>query len=67
VEALFEAISYCASLNADDVPDEDDDADDAFLDAEGDEFVPVSDEAEMSEVGRVRTDYVGDSARFRPY
>lgn len=66
METIFEAISLCASLNADDIPEDDDGDDDAFLDAD-DDFVPVSDEAEMSEVGRVRTDYVSESSRFRPY
>ena len=65
VEPLFEAISLCASLNADDLPEDNED-DEAFIDADESGFEQVDDEEEMSEVGRVRSDPLTD-ARFRPY
>ncbi|KAH7106446.1 regulator of volume decrease after cellular swelling-domain-containing protein [Auriculariales sp. MPI-PUGE-AT-0066] len=59
LETLFEAISLCASLNTDNVPDdEDDENDDAFIDANEGEFQAVSDEAELSEVGRAALAYM---------
>lgn len=76
VEPIFETLSYCASLHPSNGPNnnpfggfgDDDDGwegeDGAFDDAaepgEGDE-------QELSEAGRVRSDFSHPDARFRPY
>lgn len=70
VEPIFEALSYCASLHPDPMDENDmDDDDDAFIDA--DENSPFetfngTDGEELSEVGRVRSDFINNS-RFAPY
>lgn len=64
VDDVFEALSYCASLH----PDPNlgpDDGDDVFYDGEFKPFTGQDDE-ELSEVGRVRSDFVSNS-RFQPY
>lgn len=68
VEPIFEAISHCASLNADPFDDAaDGDDDDAFLDPDGSAFDQFNgDEDELDEVGRVRSLPLTD-ARFHPY
>lgn len=68
MEPIFEALSLCAALHPD--PQEsDDDMDDAFVDAaEGGSFETFTgDEAqELSEVGRVRSNFINDN-RYAPY
>ena len=67
VEPIFEALSYCASLHPDPgAEDEMDDDDDAFVDqGEFETFNGDADE-ELSEVGKVRSDFLNHS-RFNPY
>lgn len=67
VEPIFEALSLCASLHPDPgADDEMDDDDDAFVDpGEFETFNGTADE-ELSEVGRVRSDFLNNS-RFAPY
>jgi len=67
VEPIFEALSLCASLHPDPNVSEDDDFDDQhFIDASS--FQPFTGEEgeQLSEVGRVRSDFVNDS-RYTPY
>ncbi|KAF9493399.1 hypothetical protein BDN71DRAFT_1395091 [Pleurotus eryngii] len=72
LEPIFEALSLCASLHPDPRDSEDDamdaDADDAFV-APGDSpfetFTGDADQ-ELSEVGRVRSDFINDN-RYAPY
>lgn len=67
VEPIFEALSLCASLHPDPNVSEDDDFDDqVFVDTNS--FQPFTGEEgeELSEVGRVRSDFVNDS-RYAPY
>lgn len=65
VEAIFEALSYCASLHPD--PNMDDDLDDdAFVDESAFETFNGDGDEELSEVGKVRSDFVNDN-RFKPY
>lgn len=70
VEAIFEALSLCASLHPDPADTSDDDMgmDDAFIDADESGFeVFTGDEGqELSEVGRMRRDFIGDN-RYAPY
>lgn len=65
VDDIFEALSYCASLHPDPNGNLDDPEDDAFY--EGD-FEPFNgdDGEELSEVGRVRSNFTNDS-RYQPY
>ena len=67
VEAIFEALSHCASLHPD-PQDMEDDMDDAFIDANEGTFETFTgdEEQELSEVGRVRSNFVNDS-RYAPY
>ena len=64
MDAIFEALSQCASLH----PDADtlDEVDDAFIDGSNFEVFNGEEEQELSEVGRVRSDFINDS-RFAPY
>jgi chloride channel, nucleotide-sensitive, 1A len=68
VEPIFEALSLCASLHPDPALDgmmDEEDDDDAVI--SGDFEVFTGDEgAELSEVGRVRSDFASDT-RFKPY
>lgn len=67
LEPIFEALSLCASLHPDPNVSEDDDFDDqVFVDTNS--FQPFTGEEgeELSEVGRVRSDFVNDS-RYAPY
>jgi chloride channel, nucleotide-sensitive, 1A len=70
VEPIFEALSLCASLHPDPADEDDmDDDDDLFVDA--DENSPFetfngTDGEELSEVGRVRSNFINDS-RYAPY
>jgi nucleotide-sensitive chloride channel 1A len=68
VEAIFEALSLCASLHPDPNFDEDEEDEDAFIDANGGDFEVFdgSNEQELSEVGRVRSEFVNNS-RYAPY
>lgn len=67
---MFEALSLCASLHPDKATGSDDDMglDDAFVDADEQGFEAFTGDAgqELSEVGRVRSDFV-NNARFAPY
>ncbi|KAH7884573.1 regulator of volume decrease after cellular swelling-domain-containing protein [Phlebopus sp. FC_14] len=66
LESIFEAMSYCASLHPDPSLSEDDDGDDVFVSSDHFEtFIGEQDE-ELSEVGRVRSDFV-NSNRYTPY
>lgn len=68
MESIFEALSHCAALHPDPNQDDDEDLDDAFIDADEGHFEPFTgaEDEELSEVGRVRSDFVNDN-RFRPY
>ncbi|KAF8968030.1 regulator of volume decrease after cellular swelling-domain-containing protein [Flammula alnicola] len=67
LEAIFEALSQCASLHPDPQGDEDD-LDEAFVDLNGSPFETFNgdENEELSEVGRVRSDFLNDN-RFAPY
>ena len=64
VEAIFEALSQCAALH----PDPKDDDEDAFVDLNGSTFETFNgdENEELSEVGRVRSDFINDN-RYAPY
>lgn len=67
VEPIFEALSVCAALHPD--PEDDMDDDDVFIDADENspfETFTGADGEELSEVGRVRNNFVNDN-RFAPY
>jgi nucleotide-sensitive chloride channel 1A len=70
VEAIFEALSRCASLHPDPLDQEDGQhdgfADDAFVDESAFETFNGDENDELSEVGRVRSDFVNDN-RYAPY
>ncbi|THH00094.1 hypothetical protein EW026_g2392 [Hermanssonia centrifuga] len=70
LEPIFEALSLCASLHPDPATasDMDDDDDDAFIDADENGFETFNgDEGdELSEVGRVRSNFFNDN-RYAPY
>lgn len=65
VDDIFEALSHCASLHPDPNAVLDDPEDEAFYDGD---FEPFNgdDGEELSEVGRVRSDFVNNS-RYQPY
>ncbi|KAF9000642.1 regulator of volume decrease after cellular swelling-domain-containing protein [Cyathus striatus] len=66
LESIFEALSQCASLHPDsDV--EEDDFNEAFIDNDGSfETFSGDEEEELSEVGRVRSNFANDN-RYTPY
>ena len=64
VEKIFECLSLCAALHPD--LDNESDEDDAFIDSSNFEAFTGDEEQELSEVGRVRSDFVNDN-RFAPY
>ncbi|KAI6125126.1 regulator of volume decrease after cellular swelling-domain-containing protein [Pisolithus croceorrhizus] len=65
LDPIFEALSFCASLHPDpDIPEDEDD--DAFITDGRFETFTGGDEEELSEVGRVRSDFVNDH-RYAPY
>jgi nucleotide-sensitive chloride channel 1A len=64
VEIIFEALSQCASLHPD--PEEEDGGGDAFLDESAFETFDGSEDQELSEVGRVRSNLTNDN-RYMPY
>ncbi|KAI0774969.1 regulator of volume decrease after cellular swelling-domain-containing protein [Trametes elegans] len=67
LESIFEALSLCASLHPDPgAEDEMDDDDDAFVDPGEFETFNGDADQELSEVGRVRSDFLNNS-RFAPY
>lgn len=70
VDPIFEALSICASLHPDPQGSDDEDPDDdAFinLDNIGEfEVFTGAEGEELSEVGRVRSDFVNNS-RYQPY
>ena len=67
MEAIFEALSLCASLHPDPAGENDmDDDDDAFIDADAFETFTGDHDQELSEVGRVRSDFINDK-RYAPY
>jgi chloride channel, nucleotide-sensitive, 1A len=66
VELIFEAMSLCASLHPDPNVSEDDDLDEAFVDESAFETFTGEEGEELSEVGRVRSDFVSNS-RYAPY
>ena len=67
MEPIFEALSQCASLHPDPRTEEDD-LDDAFIDINGTTFDTFTgdENEELSEVGRVRSDFINDN-RYAPY
>ncbi|KAJ7646774.1 regulator of volume decrease after cellular swelling-domain-containing protein [Roridomyces roridus] len=72
LEPIFDALSHCATLHPDKadedaMADDDDDADEAFVDMD-DAFEPFTGEdgQELSQAGRVRSDFVNDN-RYAPY
>lgn len=70
MEAIFEALSQCAALHPDPQDDEEDDLldEDAFVDLNGSTFETFNgdENEELSEVGRVRSDFINDN-RYAPY
>ena len=65
VDPIFEALSRCAAQHPDPNTHTADEGDDAFYDGEFETFTGGPDE-ELSEVGRVRSNFTNDS-RFAPY
>ncbi|KAJ6612280.1 regulator of volume decrease after cellular swelling-domain-containing protein [Mycena sp. CBHHK59/15] len=68
LEPIFEALSRCAALHPDKATPSDDEEMDAFIDADsgGFEVFTGDEEQELSEVGRVRSDFINDN-RYAPY
>lgn len=70
MEPIFEALSICAALHPDTNISEDEEMDDdnAFfnVDAAGFQVFSGGEGEELSDVGRVRSDFIND-ARFKPY
>lgn len=68
MDPIFEALSICAALHPDPNVSEDEEIDDAdaFIDSAGFEVFTGNGDQELSEVGRVRSDFIND-ARFKPY
>ncbi|KAJ7116350.1 regulator of volume decrease after cellular swelling-domain-containing protein [Mycena epipterygia] len=68
LEPIFEALSRCAALHPDKATPSDDEEMDAFIDADsgGFEVFTGDGDQELSEVGRVRSDFINDN-RYAPY
>lgn len=67
VDSIFEALSICAALHPDkDSGSDDGEGDDAFIDASTFETFTGDEGEELSEVGRVRSDFLNDN-RYAPY
>ena len=67
VEPIFEALSICAALHPDPEDEDDmDDDDDAFVDPGEFETFNGDADQELSEVGKVRSDFLNHN-RFNPY
>lgn len=67
MDPIFEALSECAALHPDPKDDEDD-LDDAFIDIDESKFETFNgdENEELSDVGRVRSDFINDN-RYAPY
>lgn len=66
VEPIFEAMSLCASLHPDPNLSEEDDLDGDFVSDDAFETFTGEEGEELSEVGRVRSNFAHDN-RFAPY
>ncbi|KAG1887142.1 regulator of volume decrease after cellular swelling-domain-containing protein [Suillus subluteus] len=66
LEPIFEAMSLCASLHPDPNVSDDDDLDETFMDESAFETFTGEEGEELSEVGRVRSDFINNS-RYAPY
>ena len=68
VEPIFESLSFCASLHPDpnEADEMDDDDDDAFVDPGEFETFTGDTDQELSEVGKVRSDF-HNASRYNPY
>ncbi|KAF9267694.1 hypothetical protein L218DRAFT_854448 [Marasmius fiardii PR-910] len=69
LEPIFEALSICAALHPDPPASDDEEDDEAFIDASDNgqfEIFDGDEEQELSEVGRVRSDFINDN-RYNPY
>ncbi|KAI9570650.1 regulator of volume decrease after cellular swelling-domain-containing protein [Boletus coccyginus] len=66
LESIFEAMSLCASLHPDPHLSDEDELDGDFVSDTHFETLNGEGEEELSEVGRVRSDFVHDS-RYAPY
>ena len=67
MEPIFESLSFCASLHPDPREEEEmEDDQDAFVDSDGFETFDGDADQELSEVGKVRSDFLNNS-RFNPY
>jgi nucleotide-sensitive chloride channel 1A len=68
VEPIFEALSHCATLHPDKSTNDNEDMDEAFVDADetGFDTFTGDESQELSEVGRVRSNFLNDN-RYTPY
>lgn len=66
VEPIFEAMSLCASLHPDPNLSEEEEFDGDFVSDDHFETLAGDGDEELSEVGRVRSDFVNDN-RYAPY
>ena len=66
VEPIFENLSLCASLHPDPDDENDMDDDDAFVDSGEFETFTGDADQELSEVGKVRSDFLNNT-RYNPY
>ncbi|KAJ7746613.1 regulator of volume decrease after cellular swelling-domain-containing protein [Mycena metata] len=68
LEPIFEALSRCAALHPDKATASDEEDMDAFIDPDsgGFEVFTGDEDQELSEVGRVRSDFINDN-RYAPY
>lgn len=67
MESIFEALSICAALHPDKESGSDDgEGEDAFIDPSTFETFTGGENEELSEVGRVRSDFI-NSNRYAPY
>ena len=66
VELIFEAMCLCASLHPDPNLSEEDEPDGIFVSDTHFETLAGEGEEELSEAGRVRSDFV-NSSRYAPY
>jgi chloride channel, nucleotide-sensitive, 1A len=65
---MFEALSLCAALHPDEDDENEEELDEAFLDANEVDMgaFGTPEQSELSETGRVRSDLSGN-ARYAPY
>ena len=66
MESIFEALSICAALHPDKDSGLDEEGDNAFVDSSTFETFTGDEDEELSEVGRVRSDFLNDH-RYAPY